>query len=154
MKFSQSILILSQVLMYMGSIATTIYLYNFYSLFSSLLSYYLALLLYSYNENNDTLQYNTYEGDFSSFPSYNVKLSNRLKSYIYFTFITLIVYNREMRSILKIYVTIPKTFNITYVSPDISLMFHPFEIQNVCWCVSSCPLLCFLAMILHHPSSS
>ena len=59
-----------------------------------------------------------------------------------------------MRSLLKICITISKTFKSTYVSPDISLMCHPFEIQNISkMCAGAYPAvlhLCLLAMILHH----
>jgi hypothetical protein len=50
-----------------------------------------------------------------------------------------------MRAMLKICVTIPKTFKRTYVSPNITLMCHPFEIQNIFkMCVGAYPtILCF-----------
>jgi hypothetical protein len=38
-----------------------------------------------------------YEGHFLSFPSYNSNISYRIKDYNYFTLITLIAYNRQMR---------------------------------------------------------
>jgi hypothetical protein len=51
---------ITQVLMYMGSIASAICLYNFYSLCSSLLSYSLARVL----QLRIMTQYNTYKGSF------------------------------------------------------------------------------------------
>ena len=79
MKLDQSILVLIQVHLYMGSIETTICLYNFYNLCSSLLSY--ALFLYSFYSSTLIMRisYNTYEGDFLSFPSYNSKISYWIK---------------------------------------------------------------------------
>jgi hypothetical protein len=153
MKLDQSILILIQVLLYMVSIATTICSYNFYNLCSSLLSYALFLYnFYSYNENN--IQYNTYEGVSLSFPSYNSKLSYRIKDYNYFTFITLNAYNRQMRETLKICITIPKTFKRNYILPAITLMFHLLKFQNVFKMrAGAYPVvlhLRLLAMLLHH----
>jgi hypothetical protein len=49
-----------------------------------------------------------------------------------------------MREMLKICVTIPKTFKKIISFPDITLMFHLSNskyLQNVCWCISSCPPL-------------
>jgi hypothetical protein len=51
-----------------------------------------------------------------------------------------------MREMLNICVTIPKTFKRNYVSPDITLMYHPFEIQNIFkMCTGVYPtFLCFV----------
>jgi hypothetical protein len=65
------------------------------------------------------------------FPPTTLSYLIEIKAYNYFTLITLIVYNRQMRAMLKICVTIPKTFKSTDVSPGITLMCHPFEIQNI-----------------------
>jgi hypothetical protein len=111
--------------------------------FSSLLCS-LSLLLYSFCFYNENRSYNTYEGAFFIFPSYNSKLSYRIKDYIYFTFILINAYNQQMRATLKICITIPKTFKSKYILPAITLMFHLLNskrLQNVRCCISSCPPL-------------
>jgi hypothetical protein len=51
-----------------------------------------------------------------------------------------------MRALLNICVTVPKTFKSTYVSLDITLMCHPFEIQNIFKiCAGAYP-----SVLLHH----
>ena len=108
--------------MYMVSIGTTIYSKNFYNLSFSLLSY--ALFLYnfcSYNENY-TIQY--IRGRFSwVFPPTTLSYLFEIKVYNYFTFITLNAFNRKMRAMLKIRITIPKTFKNNYIFLAIKLMF-------------------------------
>jgi hypothetical protein len=80
------------------------------------------------------IQYNTYEGDFSSFPSYNLKLSNRIKAYIYFTFITLNAYNRQMRENAQDLRYNLQTIKENYIFPDITLMFHLFKFKTSSKC--------------------
>jgi hypothetical protein len=60
-----------------------------------------------------------------------------------------------MRAMLKICVTIPKTFKSTYVSPDITLMCHPFEIQNIFkMCIGAYPVVLRFALACDAPASS
>jgi hypothetical protein len=122
MKLDQSILILIQVLIYMVSITTTIFSNIFYNLCSSLLSYALFLyILYSYNENNNTIH--TREISWV-FPPTTLNYLIKIKDPNYFIFITINTYNWQMRAMLKICITIPKTFKRKYIFSDITLMFH------------------------------
>jgi hypothetical protein len=137
MNLDQIIIILIQVLLYMDSIETTICLYNFYNLCFPLLSY--ALLLsttsYFYLTMKIMIQYNTYEGDFSSFPSYNSKPSYQIKDYNYFTLITLNSYNRKMRENAQDLCYNLETIKAKISFLDISLMFHPFKFKTSSKCV-------------------
>jgi hypothetical protein len=150
MKWNQSILILIPVLLYMGSIATTICLYN-PTIFVLLCSLSLQLTM-----RTDTMI--QARVSFTSFPSYCSKLSNRIKSYNYFTFITIkCLHIRQMRAMLKICVTISKHLN-AITSPNYYINVSSFKFKTFSKCAlvhiqlsSTCA--CFvglLTMLLHH----
>jgi hypothetical protein len=100
--------------------------------------------LFSYNENNDndTIQY--MRGSFLEFSLLHSKLSNRNKSYNYFTFNTINASNKQMRE------TAPDMcYNSKHKCECILSRYYINVLslsnskclQNVRWCISSFPLL-------------
>jgi hypothetical protein len=138
----------------MGSIASTIFLYT---LLQSLFFYSLSLQLSnSYNENNDTIQY--IRGRFLEFSLLHSKLSNRNKSYNYFTFNTINASNKQMRETAQ-----DLYYNSKHKCECILSRYYinvlSFQIQNAFkMCVGAYPVVlhscaCFaglLTMLLHH----
>jgi hypothetical protein len=109
--------------------------------------YSLALQLSnSYNENNNTIQY--IRGRFLEFSLLHSKLSNRNKSYNYFTFNTINASNKQMRATAQDLFTISK-HKCECILSRYYINVLSFQIQNAFkMCVGAYPVVLHFALAL------